>query len=865
MKHTAKKTLAILLCLALMLGLMPGMSLTAYAAETYERFDFRNWAENYVPGKHFTADVNGYTHVYGDGLSLDSDCPDSEYIIIRAKDGTTINKLVLHAIYLSGIPAVSVNGNNLTYTEDSKGYNDKDYIFDNVNATEAKIYSAPSDDCYFYIAWADVYYTPTTVAVTGVTLKEGETALAEGATKTLTVGDALTLTATVTPDDATDKTVIWLSDDEDVATVNNGVVTAVGAGSTTIYAIAINGTDDGADDVEASVTVTVNAPAPTTYTVTWKNGDTVLKTDTVEEGNAPAYTGTTPEKAEDESYTYTFSGWSDGTNAYGATDPLPTVTGDITYTATFTATAKVTYTVTFSANGKTVNKEVTLPHTFWCDYDSENGELDIIIQALYDLSEGYCNRFSTPSSSGSESVTAGTQNNHYITVNAPFEGTATVEGQYYSYFFGDYFNYTLQITCQAVAPAPTYTVTWLNWDETELEKDEGVAEGATPSFDGVPPTLTGAYATYTFSGWSPEPANVTADASYTALFDETLNDGVYTSEVSYIYSNVEISNVDVFSEQLSEDDLVQVMTDLQNGKIVAVYGELAATNEPVAAVYDLAGYDYTFYDHNGNKLEGQAQKTTVPTTNFGYDSELSLNFTTLPVDPSEVYAVYVEATTAPAVPNFYSKDDVAALIGNKTAPTNNDPDTKDNDTLFLGWYKDEACTQPITSPADIPEGGAYAKFIPAKSLGLLVQFRNPAKSGQANKTDLRLIATVPDPALYQEIGFEVKTDRTGEMKLLIDKHYRDNIYSGFVTQTINGVTSRYTVENALNDHVGDAQWSKYITSLNLNNMPNSLYLERTTNFEVKQYIITKDGTRAEIGVKEFAITHDNNKEPTLAE
>ena len=76
------------------------------------------------------------------------------------------------------------------------------------------------------------------------------------------------------------------------------------------------------------------------YTVTWKNGDTVLKTDTVEGGTAPAYTGTAPERAEDANYTYTFSGWTDGTNTYGASDTLPTVTADVTYTATFAAEDK---------------------------------------------------------------------------------------------------------------------------------------------------------------------------------------------------------------------------------------------------------------------------------------------------------------------------------------------------------------------------------------------------------------------------------------------------------------------------------------------------------------------------------------------
>ena len=85
--------------------------------------------------------------------------------------------------------------------------------------------------------------------------------------------------------------------------------------------------------------------APTTYTVTWKNGDTTLKTDTVDKDATPAYTGTVPEKAEDEQYTYTFSGWTDGTNTYGASDTLPAVTGDVTYTATFTSSAKYTYTL----------------------------------------------------------------------------------------------------------------------------------------------------------------------------------------------------------------------------------------------------------------------------------------------------------------------------------------------------------------------------------------------------------------------------------------------------------------------------------------------------------------------------------------
>lgn len=69
--------------------------------------------------------------------------------------------------------------------------------------------------------------------VTGVTLdKVGP--------ETVSVGDEVTLTATVTPDDATDKTVTWTSSDSTVAKVENGVVTALKAGNATITAKAGN-------------------------------------------------------------------------------------------------------------------------------------------------------------------------------------------------------------------------------------------------------------------------------------------------------------------------------------------------------------------------------------------------------------------------------------------------------------------------------------------------------------------------------------------------------------------------------------------------------------------------------------------------
>ena len=98
---------------------------------------------------------------------------------------------------------------------------------------------------------------PATVAVTGVTL------LPTSATLTLGETETVTLIPTVLPAEATDKSVTWSSSDEAVATVADGVVTAVAAGTATITVT----TTDGAKTATCAVTV-----AEPTYTVTVKEG-----------------------------------------------------------------------------------------------------------------------------------------------------------------------------------------------------------------------------------------------------------------------------------------------------------------------------------------------------------------------------------------------------------------------------------------------------------------------------------------------------------------------------------------------------------------------------------------------------------------
>lgn len=72
------------------------------------------------------------------------------------------------------------------------------------------------------------------------TVFAGSIALNTG-TGDITEGDTFTLTATVLPSNTTNKTLQWTSSDETVATVNNGVVTALHYGTTQIIASTTDG------------------------------------------------------------------------------------------------------------------------------------------------------------------------------------------------------------------------------------------------------------------------------------------------------------------------------------------------------------------------------------------------------------------------------------------------------------------------------------------------------------------------------------------------------------------------------------------------------------------------------------------------
>ncbi len=89
---------------------------------------------------------------------------------------------------------------------------------------------------------------------------------------TLDVGESSTLTATITPDNATDKSVTWESSASGVATVDtSGKVTAVSVGTATITATAADGSGE-----KATCSVTVNEAATTAPSITTQPSSTTV-------------------------------------------------------------------------------------------------------------------------------------------------------------------------------------------------------------------------------------------------------------------------------------------------------------------------------------------------------------------------------------------------------------------------------------------------------------------------------------------------------------------------------------------------------------------------------------------------------------
>ena len=205
------------------------------------------------------------------------------------------------------------------------------------------------------------------------------------------------------------------------------------------------------------------------YIITFQNEDgTVLQSDTLEINTMPAYTGATPTKASTEQYNYTFAGW---------TPTIAAVTGDTTYTATYTSTVR----------------------QYQIRFVNENGAV------LQSKSFAYG---STPTYTGTTPTKANTAQYEYTFAGwTPEVVTVTGEATY---------------TATFTSTLRKYLIKFVDEDGTVLQSSS-LDYGTLPVYTGATPTKAGtAQYNYTFAGWTPTIATVTGFATYTATYTTSL-------------------------------------------------------------------------------------------------------------------------------------------------------------------------------------------------------------------------------------------------------------------------------------------------------------------------------------------------------
>ena len=254
---------------------------------------------------------------------------------------------------------------------------------------------------------------------------------------------------------------------------------------------------------DASYQATFSA-TKNSYTITWLNEDgSEIEHETLEYGITPSHADIYKESTEE--FTYTFIGW---------TPSIVPVNGDAAYKAVFEATpvdpSSKTFTITFlHDDGITILEQVTV----------EYGEIPVC-------------RY-TPTKMGDAE--------HYYTFVgwSPEIVPATCNASYTPLF---------------ELVARQYVITFKNYDGKVLQTTK-VDYGAIPEYTGATPTRNGTtqYA-YVFTGWTPELAPVTKEATYKATFERTAR--IYTVIYYDEDGETELDRVEVAYGQMPHTSVV---------------------------------------------------------------------------------------------------------------------------------------------------------------------------------------------------------------------------------------------------------------------------------------------------------------------
>ena len=457
------------------------------------------------------------------------------------------------------------------------------------------------------------------IGVTSVTLDKTDL--------TLDVNDKATLTATVNPNDATNKTVTWKSDKPEIVEVDsNGNVTAKAAGTATITATA--------DGKSASCKVTVNGQPATVPVQSVELNQTTLE---LKAGNTATLTATvSPESATDKTVTWT----SDKPE-------IAAVEG-----GTVTAKAEGTATITAKAGDKTATCTVTVTKA---DVAVESVTLDKNSLELKAGNNATLTATVSPEGATNKDVTWTSDNPEVATVEggkvtAVSEGTAIITAK-----AGD-----KTATCTVTVTKADVAVESVTLDKTSLELKVG--NNATLTATVNPESATNKDVTWTSD--NPEVAAVEGGTVTAKAGDKTA-----TCTVTVAKADVEVESVTLDKNSL----------DLKTGDnttLTATVNPESATNKDVTWTSDKPEIAAVEGGTVTAKAEGTAT-ITVTTVDGGKTATCKVTVTpkTVPVSSIQVQgaaSIYVGDTaklTATITPDGASNKAVTWDSQNKDIAT----------------------------------------------------------------------------------------------------------------------------------------------------------------------------------------------------
>lgn len=361
---------------------------------------------------------------------------------------------------------------------------------------------------------------------------------------------------------------------------------------------------------------------PIKYKITFKDEDgTVLSTQMTDYDSVPVYSGKTPTKEQTVSAVYTFAGWS---------PELTAVTGEATYTATYTAAPRKYNVYFLGEKNETLYSEAfeygTMP-----GFNGETPTKAKTQQYSY-IFDGWKEEFKTVTGTQYYHVKFAPVLNKYTAKFFDYDGTLLWETTLdygtqivyggdkkpvrekdvqFEYTFSDW-NAPLGIITDDISFLPvfsstlrSYTIRFVNYNG-DLLKECSVEYGTSPAYDGITPEKPSTVEEqFAFAGWDSTLSECTGDKTYTAQFTASPRmykisfvnfDGSLVKETEFGYGSIPFCDITPARE--AENKYTYTFSGW--GDIKSVTGEATYTAQ---YSYEYTKHTITFVNDDGTVLQ----------------------------------------------------------------------------------------------------------------------------------------------------------------------------------------------------------------------------------------------------------------------